>query len=54
MEHQDREQDRVGLLVSQGNSGFDGVNIMGPGIPGLAVNPKGKLALTWARIKTRY
>ena len=54
MEHKDNEQGRVGLLVWQGSSGFDDVSITGPGIPELAVDPKGKLALTWARIKTSY
>ena len=54
MEHKDHEQGRVGLLVWQGSSKFDDVSIVGPGIPGLAVTPKGKIASTWARIKTRY
>ena len=54
MEHKDHEQGRVGLLVWQGSSRFDDVNVVGPGIPGLAVNPKGKIASTWARIKGRY
>lgn len=54
MEHKDHEQGRVGLLVWQGSSSFDDVSIAGPGIPGLAVNSKGKLASTSARIKARY
>ena len=54
MEHKDHEQGRVGLLVWQGSSRFDDVSIAGPGIPGLAVNPQGKLAVTWARIKISY
>ena len=54
MKHQDHEQGRVGLLVWQGSSRFDDVSITGPGIPGLAVNPKGKLTSTWSRIKASY
>ena len=54
MEHKDHKQGRVGLLVWQGSSGFDDVRITGPGIPELAVNPKEKLAATWARIKASY
>ena len=54
MEHKDHEHGRVGLLVWQGSSRFDDVSIVGPGIPGLVVTPKGKIASTWARIKTQY
>lgn len=54
LEHKDLKQGRVGLLVWQGSSSFDDVSITGPGIPGLAVNPNGKLASTWARIKTQF
>ncbi|RKU18930.1 hypothetical protein C6500_12215 [Candidatus Poribacteria bacterium] len=54
MKHKDHKQGRVGLLVWQGSSRFDDVRITGPGIPGLAVNPQGKLASTWARMKTLY
>ena len=54
MAHKDHEQGRVGLLVWEGSSGFDDVSITGPGIPNLAVDPEGKLAWTWARIKTLY
>ncbi|MCY3742633.1 MAG: hypothetical protein OXH00_16580 [Candidatus Poribacteria bacterium] len=54
MKHGVHKQGRVGLLVWQGSSSFDDVSITGPGIPGLAVNPEGKLASTWARIKTSY
>ena len=54
MKHGAHKQGRVGLLVWQGSSSFDDVNIEGPGIPGLAVNPEAKLASTWARIKASY
>ena len=54
MEHNGHKQGRVGLLVWQGSSSFDDINITGPGIPGLAVRPKWKLAATWARIKASY
>ena len=54
MEHKDHKQGRVELLVWEGSSSFDDISIMGPGIPGLAVNPTGKLASTWARIKASY
>ena len=54
MEHKDHGQGRIGLLVWQGSSRFDDVSIVGPGIPGLVVTPKGKIASTWARIKTQY
>ena len=54
MKHADHKQGRAGLLVWQGSSSFDDISIMGPGIPGLAVNPKEKLASTWARIKVSY
>jgi hypothetical protein len=54
MEHKNHKQGRVGLLVWEGSSSFDDINIIGPGIPGLAVNPKGKLATTWASIKASY
>ena len=54
MEHKGHKQGRVGLLVWQGSSGFDDVSVKGPGIPELAVNPQGKLASTWARMKASY
>lgn len=54
MEHKDHKQGRVGLLVWQGSSGFDDVSITGQGIPELAVDPEGKLASIWARIKASY
>ena len=54
MKHGAHKQGRIGLLVWQGSSSFDDVNIEGPGIPGLAVNPEGKLASTWAHIKASY
>lgn len=54
MKHEVHKQGRVGLLVWEGSSGFDDVSIEGPGIPGLAVSPKGKLASAWARIKAQY
>ncbi|MCG9132243.1 hypothetical protein J5I95_11225 [Candidatus Poribacteria bacterium] len=54
MEHKNHKQGRAGLLVWEGSSSFDDIHIIGPGIPGLAVNPKRKLATTWASIKASY
>ena len=45
---------KVGLMTWTGDMGiasFDDIHIEGPGIPGLAVSPQGKLASVWAQIK---
>lgn len=45
---------KVGLLVWNGNAVFDDVVITGPNIGNVtAVSPGGKLATTWASVKTR-
>lgn len=47
---------KVGLMTwtsDMGVASFDDVRIEGPGIPGTAVYALGKLAVTWAHIKTQ-
>ncbi len=54
MKHKQHKEGRVGLLVWEGRSNFDDVDIIGKGIPELAVNPRSKLATAWARIKAQF
>ena len=43
----------VGLATYQADVIFDDVRVNGPGIPGAAVEPSSKLAITWAHLKAQ-
>ena len=51
MKHKQYKSGRTGLLVWEGSSSFDDIQITGKGIPELAVKPSGKCTTTWGRIK---
>jgi len=42
---------RIGFRMWNSHARYDNLDIRGPGIPGTAVAPKGKLTTTWGRIK---
>ena len=42
---------RVGFRMWNSHARYDNLDIRGPGIPGAAVSPNGKIAYTWGQIK---
>ena len=45
---------RIGFRIWNSHARYDDLDIRGPGIPGTAVAPRGKLAITWSSIKATY
>jgi len=44
---------RIGFRMWDSHARYDSLNIIGPGIPGTAVAPMGKLAVTWGKLKNQ-